>query len=166
MMMSVESSIVKTDKKFDIFSGDGIVTVTVSNLTIKQKDKIYESIEERVKERKRKEFIAISKLMDQKERIKFLIESASSNKVTVEEIIEESQTVNEIANILSVACKDKIDWNSILKQEECIPQTLKCYYWALNIDVPDDVEDTKSDNTGNEDKEGFFTNQDIPQNQK
>lgn len=144
-------SIVDTSKSFDIIDGETVKSVTVQNLTLKQKDKLYAETEEIVKESKRKEFLAMSKLMEGKERMKFLVEASQSNKPTVAEIIEESQSVNGISRTLALVASPKMDWEKILSTEEAVEGVLKCYYWALNIDIHDLPEDESK-----EEKADFF----------
>lgn len=126
-------------KNFDIVDSDKIETIGVRQLTLSEREKLFSIFDENIKNRKRKEFIEISKLMEPKEKTKFLVECASSNKPSMEEIIEESQTVNGITEIFKLTVNKQLDWIKVLSDSDAILPILKAYYYSLGIEVPDEV---------------------------
>ena len=118
---------------------NNIQNIGVRQLTLKEREKLFLEFEETIKSRKRKEFIELSKVMDPKEKIKFLVECANTNRVTTEEVIEESQTVNGISSIFKVTSDKQLNWIEVLTDESTILPVLKAYYYSLGIEVPEEV---------------------------
>jgi hypothetical protein len=134
-MMSV--NVLDTAKQFDIPDGDSIKTVTVRNLTLKQKDDTYKALSDIIKDRRRREFMALASFMEGRDRMQFLVEAAASNAVTQDDVAAEAQTVDGVSYLLDLAAEPKLDWKAILTDPDRVALVLKMYYWALNIEVPD-----------------------------
>lgn len=130
-------------KNFDIVTPTGIESVGVRELTLKEREKLFLQFEETIKNRRRKEYLELAKLMDGKEKTKFLVDCANSNKVETEEIINESQTFAGIVEILKITADKQLDWLAILSNEDMILPVLKALYYSLGVDIPD-VEETES----------------------
>lgn len=133
-------------KIFDIVTEKGIEPVGIKQLTLKEREKLFLSFEEVIKNRRRKEYLELSKLMEGKDKTKYLVECANSNKVSVEEVIEESQTVNGITEIFKVTASKQLNWTEILSDEDMILPVLKAFYWSLGIEVPE-IEEVKPEVT-------------------
>lgn len=146
-------------KSFDIVDSKGIQTINIKQLTLREREKLFLSFEEVIKSNRRKEFLEMSKLMDIKERNKFLVECSNSNKVTTEEVIEQSQTVYGITEIFKVTSDKQLNWVEILSDETMILPVLKAFYWALGVDATDiDITGDKPIESKSEgvDKQGDF----------
>lgn len=137
-----------TTKSFDIVTEKGIENVLAKQLTLKEREKLFLHFEENIKNRRRKEWLELAKLMEGKEKTKYLVECSNSNKVTIEEIIEESQTVNGITEIFKISVNRQLEWSNILSNEDMILPVLKCFYYSLGVEIPDvelEDENTKLD---------------------
>lgn len=124
-------------KNFDIVTPNGIETVGVRELTLKEREKLFLQFEENIKNRRRKEYLEMAKLMEGKEKTKFLVDCANNNKVETEEIINESQTSAGIVEIFKVTCDKQLEWLTILSDEAKIIPVLKAFYYSLGVEVPD-----------------------------
>lgn len=130
--------ITKTPKNFDIVDSDNsLKSVNIKELTLKEREALFLKFEENIKNRRRKEYLEMSKMMDGKDKTKYLVECANANKVTSEEVVEESQTFNGIVEILKITADKQLDWLAILSDENKILPILKAYYYSLGIDIPD-----------------------------
>lgn len=132
----MSNGVLDTTKVIEMANEGTLVPVTCRNLTLREKDQAYVRVEEIVKARKRKEALAIAALMDPRERNKFLAECASTIKATTEEVVQESQTVQQVAATLDVTCTPRLNWVAMM-ETDAIEQILKAYYWSLSIDIPD-----------------------------
>lgn len=131
-------------KNFDIVTPAGIETVGVRELTLKEREALFIKFEETIKNRRRKEYLEMSKLLEGKEKTKYLVECANSLKVETEEIINESQTFAGIVEIFKITASKQLDWLVILSDEEKIFPVLKALYYSLGVEVPDiETEDIK-----------------------
>lgn len=132
--------ITNESKNFDIVTPNGLESIGVKQLTLKEREKLFLQFEETIKNRRRKEYVEMSKMMDGKDKTKYLVECANSNKVSVEEVTEESQTVNGITEIFKLTASKQLDWTAILSDEAMILPTLKAFYWSLGVEIPDELE--------------------------
>ena len=141
------ADISKATKSFDIVVNGTIEALIVKELTLKEREKLFQQFEENIKTRRRKEYLAIAKLMDGKEKTKYLVECANSNNVVQDDITAEAQTVYGITETLNLAGNKKHDWSNILSNEDTIPSVLKAFYYAFGIEIPDEVplEESKGD---------------------
>jgi hypothetical protein len=134
-------------KNFEIVTDKGIETVGIRQLTLKEKEKLANSFEDIIKTNKRKEYLEISKLMDAKERNKYLVECANSNKVAPEEIDEYSLSTNGLVEIFKITANKQLDWVNISTDKSMVIPVLKAFYWTLGNDLSDIdlTENTKID---------------------
>jgi len=136
-----------TTRSFEIVVNGNIEPLIVRELTIKEREKIFQQFEENIKTRRRKEYLEIAKLMEGKEKTKYLVECANTNVVQHEDIVQEAQTVYGITETLNIAGNKKHDWSNILSNEDTIPSVLKAFYYAFGIEIPEEipVEETKGE---------------------
>jgi hypothetical protein len=134
--------ITNESKNFDIVTSTGIETVGVKQLTLKEREKLFLSFEETIKNRRRKEYLELSKLMEVKDRNKYLVECANSNKVNDDEIKQETLTDAGLLEIFKVTANKQLNWNEIFKNEDMLIPILKAYYYSFGIDIPDEEEVT------------------------
>lgn len=141
-------------KNFDIVTPTGIESVGIRELTLKEREKLFLQFEETIKNRRRKEYLEMAKMMEGKEKTKYLVECANSNKVETEEIINESQTFAGIVEIFKVTANKQLDWLTILSNEDMILPVLKALYYSLGVDVPDIEEEVDTIAEGDIPKQG------------
>jgi hypothetical protein len=139
--------ITNTTKSFEIVVDSSIEALIVRELTLKEREKLFQQFEENIKSRRRKEYLEIAKLMEGKDKTKDLVECANANVVQHDDLVTEAQTVYGITETLNLAGNKKHDWSNILSNEDTIPNVLKAFYYAFGIEIPDEspTEEVKGD---------------------
>lgn len=132
-MINEVDKIGNTGKSFDLIVDGTIRSIVCKELTIAELAKTRELFIDTIKTENRKEAIELSKLMDEKDRTKYLIEVAKNTAVIPEEkITAVFDSVFGLIEILKIASSDsKLNWEQIFQDNT--DKCLEIYIFALGI---------------------------------
>jgi hypothetical protein len=147
-------------KTFDfVVTAGGLLPVSVSELTIKQRASIRDWIVEQIKTERRQEAVAMSRCMDGKERISFLVRAAKDNIVVDDDdVASRMQSEPVLRRVLDVSTQGKIsaiDWD--VNGEMAV----SAYLFALGIAESETVEKSQETETDGVTQPDFFLHPSI-----
>ena len=120
-------------KVFEFGAEDGIKSVKVFELTIKELAEIREIFLAAIKKQRREDAMEFSKELHGEEKIKYFVEVAkTTGQINEKDISDAFDSVFGMIEVLKMACRDpKIDWKELFKNN--IENCMDAYLHALGL---------------------------------
>lgn len=128
---------IKSQIKTDGSKETAMLSLPVRQLTLRQIKQVGERVAEHIKNMRRKEFIALSQELPEKERTAFLVASARSNmSIDQEEMENCADTLWGMLNVLRTATDlSEQELSSLVDEQANIEQLDMARYYALGLDI-------------------------------